>query len=86
MARLHSDLGQRTVYLPSGLAKAQGLPVQIYKDAVGTQPANLAAYQPQDADTPGAAIVTMSPSTTSRSPSCSNRRTPSPIKSGATWM
>lgn len=56
MARLHSDLGQRTVYLENGLAKAQEKPCVVYKDAAGTQPANLAAYNPGTPGTPGAAI------------------------------
>lgn len=59
MARLHSDLGQRTVYLPNGLSKAQGLPCLVYKTPPGTpspQLANLATYVPEFPDTPGPAI------------------------------
>lgn len=56
MARLHSDLGQRTVYLPSGIAKAQNLPCVVYKDPAGAQVANLAEYDAASPATPGAAI------------------------------
>lgn len=60
MARLYSDLGQRTVYLRNGLALAQGLPCLIYKTPPGhpsPQLANLAAFDPANRNAPGAPIV-----------------------------
>lgn len=56
MALLHSDRSQRGVDLPAGTAEAQGLPCVIYKDAAGTQLANLASYDPTTPGSPGAAI------------------------------
>lgn len=57
MARLHSGLGERTVYTVAGLAKAQGMACVIYKNAAGTVTANLAEYDPEDVDTPSTAIT-----------------------------
>lgn len=57
MARLHSGLGERTVYTVAGLAKAQGMACTIYANAAGTVTADLAEYNPEDVDTPGAAIT-----------------------------
>lgn len=57
MARLHSDLGQRTVYLADGTARADEKPCVVFKDAAGTQLANLAVYDPNTPGTPGAAIA-----------------------------
>lgn len=57
MARLHSNLGERTVYTPNGIAEAQGFTCRVYVDAAGTTPANLAAYSPASPNTPGASIT-----------------------------
>lgn len=60
MARLHSDTGQRTVYLPDGTARAQGRICLVFKSppaAAVPVLADLAYYDPATPDTPGAAIA-----------------------------
>lgn len=57
MARLLGpDMGSRAVFLPTG-APAVGRIATFYTDATGTVLADIAAYQPGDPETPGAAIA-----------------------------
>lgn len=57
MARRYTNLGDRIVYNAStGLIKAQGAAVTIYRNAALTQLANLAYYDPTDADVPGSDV------------------------------